>query len=47
MSDFRVIIFRPFKFIVGRAVVGQPLNEKNKNIMAWFERVSSRPSSSA
>ena len=29
-----------FVFLEFGATVGQPLNEKNKNIMAWFEKVS-------
>ena len=27
--------------------VGQPLNEANKNISAWYERVAARPSAAA
>ena len=42
LADIMLFVFLEFG-----APVGQPLNEKNKNIMAWFERVSSRPSSSA
>lgn len=36
-----------FSFLEFGAQVGQPLNENNKNIMAWYERVSSRPGASA
>ena len=46
-SRFSLADIMLFVFLEFGATVGQPLNEKNKNIMAWFERVSSRPSSSA
>ena len=36
-----------FCFLEFGAQVGQPLNEDNKNIVAWFDRVKSRPSSAA
>lgn len=36
-----------FCFLEFGASVGQPLNEGNKNIMAWYERVGSRASASA
>ena len=36
-----------FAFLEFGAQVGQALNEDNKNIMAWLERVKSRPSSAA
>ena len=36
-----------FSFLEFGAQVGQPLNEKNKNIMAWYERVNASPSSTA
>ena len=42
LADIMLFVFLEFG-----TTVGQPLNEKNKHIMAWFERVSSRPSSSA
>jgi glutathione S-transferase len=34
-------------FLAFGANVGQPLNPDNKNVMAWFERMSQRPSASA
>ena len=36
-----------FAFLDFGVQVGQALNEDNKNIMAWLERVKSRPSSAA
>ena len=36
-----------FVFLEFGTQVGQPLNEDNKNIVAWYERVKSRPSASA
>ncbi len=36
-----------FCFLEFGASVGQPLNSENKNIMAWYERVSGRPSAQA
>ena len=33
-----------FSFLDFGAQVGQPINEDNKNIVAWMERVKSRPS---
>jgi glutathione S-transferase len=36
-----------YAFLDFSAQVGQPLNTGNKNIMAWFERVKSRPSVAA
>jgi len=36
-----------FAFLEFGAGVGQPLNEDNRNIMAWWERVQSRPSAQA
>ena len=36
-----------FSFLEFGAQVGQPLNEDNKNIMAWFDRVKSRASATA
>ena len=36
-----------FCFLEFGAQVGQPLNEANANIMAWYERVAGRPSSAA
>ena len=36
-----------FDFLEFGATVGQPLNEANKNITAWYERVSMRASTSA
>lgn len=36
-----------FCFLEFGSQVGQPLNESNKNIMAWYERVGSRPSAAA
>ena len=36
-----------FVFLEFGATVGQPLNEENKNIIAWYERVSLRASASA
>lgn len=32
-----------YSFLNFGATVGQPLNEDNRNIMAWYERVGSRP----
>ena len=42
LADIMLFVFLEFG-----ATVGQPLNEKNKNIIAWYERVSLRPSASA
>ncbi len=36
-----------FCFIAFGTNVGQPLNEDNRNIVAWFERMQARPSASA
>lgn len=36
-----------FCFLEFGTQVGQPLNDANKNIMAWYERVKSRPSAAA
>lgn len=36
-----------FCFLEFGGQVGQPLNEDNKNIVAWYERVNARPSSAA
>jgi glutathione S-transferase len=36
-----------FVFLEFGSQVGQPLNEDNKNIVAWYERVKVRPSASA
>ena len=36
-----------FCFLEFGAQVGQPLNEANANIMAWYQRVAGRPSSAA
>ncbi len=36
-----------FCFLEFGGQVGQPLNEKNTNIMSWYERVGSRPSAAA
>ena len=36
-----------FSFLEFGAQVGQPLNEDNKNIMAWYDRVKARASASA
>jgi glutathione S-transferase len=36
-----------FCFLAFGANVGQPLNQGNKNVVAWFERMQSRPSASA
>lgn len=36
-----------FAFLEFGAQVGQPINEDNKNIVAWMERVQSRPSAQA
>ncbi len=33
-----------FAFLSFGTQVGQPLNEKNKNIKAWYDRMASRPS---
>ena len=42
LADIMLFVFLEFG-----ATVGQPLNEKNKNIIAWYESVSSRASASA
>ena len=36
-----------YGFLEFGAQVGQPLNQDNKNIVAWYERVGARPSASA
>ncbi len=36
-----------FSFLEFGTQVGQPLNEDNKNIMSWYERVKERPSAAA
>ena len=36
-----------FSFLEFGGQVGQPLNESNKNILSWYERVGSRPSAAA
>jgi glutathione S-transferase len=36
-----------FSFLTFGTNVGQPLNQDNKNVVAWFERMQSRPSASA
>jgi len=36
-----------FTFLEFFTQVGQPLNEENSNIMAWYERVKERPSAAA
>lgn len=36
-----------FCFVTFGITVGQPLNENNKNVAAWFERMKARPSASA
>jgi len=36
-----------FCFLSFGANVGQPLNQDNKNVVAWFERMKSRPSAAA
>ena len=36
-----------FCFLEFGGQVGQPLNEANKNIMGWYERVAARPSAAA
>ena len=36
-----------FCFLSFGTNVGQPLNQENKNVVAWFERMQSRPSASA
>jgi len=36
-----------FVFLEFGSQVGQPLNENNTNIIAWYERIKSRPSASA
>ena len=42
LADIMLFVFLEFG-----ATVGQPLNEANKNITAWYERVSMRASTSA
>ena len=39
-----VLLFSCIEFFSG---MGQPLDENNKNIMAWYERVKARPSAAA
>ena len=34
-------------FIAFGETVGQPLNQENKNIVAWFEQMKARPSATA
>jgi len=36
-----------FCFLEFGAQVGQPMNEDNKNISAWYQRVAARPSATA
>jgi len=36
-----------FSFLSFGTQVGQPLNEKNKNIKAWYDRMAARPSAKA
>jgi glutathione S-transferase len=36
-----------FAFLSFGTQVGQPLNEKNKNIKAWYDRMAARPSTKA
>lgn len=36
-----------FSFLSFGTQVGQPLNEKNKNIKAWYDRMAARPSTKA
>ena len=36
-----------YSFLEFGEQVGQPLNQENKNIMAWWERVKARPSAGA
>lgn len=36
-----------FSFLSFGTQVGQPLNDKNKNIKAWYERMAARPSAKA
>jgi glutathione S-transferase len=36
-----------YSFLSFGTQVGQPLNENNKNIMAWYERMKARPSTKA
>ena len=42
LADIMLFVFLEFG-----ATVGQPLNEANKNITAWYGRVSMRASTSA
>ena len=42
LADIMLFVFLEFG-----ATVGQPLNDANKNITAWYERVSMRASTSA
>ena len=39
-----VLLFSCIEFFSG---MGQPLDEKNKNVTAWYERVKARPSAAA
>ena len=36
-----------FCFLAFGSNVGQPLNADNKNVSAWFDRMSNRPSAAA
>lgn len=36
-----------FAFVEFAAMVGQPMNPDNKNVVAWFERMKARPSAAA
>ena len=36
-----------FSFLSFGTQVGQPLNENNKNIKAWYDRMEARPSAKA
>lgn len=36
-----------FSFVDFFAKIGQPLNEENKNVKAWYDRVKARPSAAA
>ena len=36
-----------FNFLEFGVAVGQPLNEDNKNVMAWYERMKARPTATA
>jgi glutathione S-transferase len=34
-------------FLAFGATVGQPLNDNNRNVKAWFDRMAARPSAKA